>query len=100
MRLRDLWVGSNLAYYVMLLLCGGSVPSSALPGWLAAIGEALPLTHGIRAARELARGAGLARVYGLLVVEVLIGAGYAVVGYVLLRLFELDSRKRASLDRP
>jgi ABC-2 type transport system permease protein len=98
MRVRDLWVGSNLAYSVTMLLCGGVVPPSVLPGWLAAVGEALPLTHGIRAARQLAAGAGLAQVRGLLVAEVLIGLSYAVVGYGLLRLFEAESRRRASLD--
>jgi ABC-2 type transport system permease protein len=98
MRVRDVWVGSNLAYYMLLLLCGGSLPASALPGWLAGIGQALPLTHGIRAARELAVGAGLADVAGLIVTEVLIGLGYAVVGHGLLRLFEAESRRRATLD--
>jgi ABC-2 type transport system permease protein len=98
MRVRDLWVGSNLAYYVMLLLCGVVVPPSALPGWLAAAGRALPLTHGIRAAREIAAGAGLTEVRGLLAIEVLIGLSYAVVGYALLRVFEAESRRRASLD--
>jgi ABC-2 type transport system permease protein len=99
LRVRDLWVGSNLAYYVLLLLCGGSLPASALPGWLAATGEVLPLTHGIRAIRELAAGAGPGRAYGQLLTEVLIGVCYAIVGYALLRLFEAESRRRACLDR-
>jgi ABC-2 type transport system permease protein len=98
LRVRDLWVGSNLTYLLLLLLCGGSVPPSALPGWLAAVGEALPLTHGIRAVRGLADGAALASVYRPLLAEVLVGAGYAVVGYGLLRLFEAESRRRATLD--
>jgi ABC-2 type transport system permease protein len=98
LRVRDLWVGSNLTYVLMLLVCGVNVPLSLLPGWLAAVGRALPLTHGIEAARQLAAGATLADVAGLVGREVLIGVTYAAVGYGLLRLFEAESRRRASLD--
>lgn len=98
LRARDLWVGSNLVYSLMLLMCGVIVPLSLLPGWLAAVGRALPVTHGVEAARELARGADLSDVAGLLGREAMIGLAYAVVGYGLLRLFEAESRRRASLD--
>jgi ABC-2 type transport system permease protein len=98
LRARDVWVGSNLAYYLMLLLCGVNVPLERLPGWLAAVGGVLPLTHGIQAARQLAAGARLSDVAGLLGREALVGATYAALGYVLLRLFEAESRRRASLD--
>lgn len=98
MRVRDLWVGSNLAYYLMLLLCGANVPLSAMPGWLAAAGRLLPLTHGIQAARELAAGASLFDVSGLIGREALTALTYGAVGYGLLRLFEVESRRRASLD--
>ncbi|MEN3359399.1 MAG: type transport system permease protein [Mycobacteriales bacterium] len=99
LRVRDLWVGSNLTYVLMLLVCGVNVPLSVLPGWLAAVGRALPLTHGIEAARQLAAGADMADVAGLIGREALIGSVYAAVGYGLLRLFETESRRRASLDR-
>jgi ABC-2 type transport system permease protein len=98
MRVRDLWVGSNLAFYLMLLLCGGNVPLSALPGWLAAVGRVLPLTHGIQAARELAAGAHLSNVVGLLGREALLGLAYGALGYGLLRYFEAEGRRRATLD--
>ena len=38
----------------MLVLCGVDVPLDELPGWMAAIGRCLPLTHGIEAGREIA----------------------------------------------
>lgn len=96
MRIRDLWVGPNLAYSLLLLLCGSTVPLTALPGWLAAVSQVLPFTHGIQAARTLAaNGEGAAGQVGL---EALVGLAYAVLGYGLLRLFELESRRRASLD--
>jgi ABC-2 type transport system permease protein len=98
LRTRDLWVGSNLAYSLLLLLCGATVPLSALPGWLAAIGRALPLTHGAQAARELAGGAGLLDVSGLIGQEALVGLAYAGLGYGLLRFFEAESRRRGTLE--
>jgi ABC-2 type transport system permease protein len=59
----------------------------------------LPLTHGIAAARRLAVGAPPSTVAGQIGVEFLIGVGYAVVGLLLLRLFEDESRRRSTLDR-
>jgi ABC-2 type transport system permease protein len=98
LRAKDIWLSSNLAYMLMLLLCGVNVPLDRLPGWLATAGHVLPLTHGIEATRELAAGAQLADVAGLMARETLIGVCYAVLGYGLLRIFEAESRRRASLD--
>lgn len=98
MRTRDLWVGSNLVFNLMLLLCGTAVPLAALPGWLAAVGRALPVTGGIEATRRLVGGAGLPDVAGLIGREALNGVLYGALGYVLLRIFEMESRRRGSLD--
>jgi ABC-2 type transport system permease protein len=98
LRARDVWVGSNLAYFLLLLLCGANVPPEHLPSWLATVGHALPLTNGIEAARELAAGAGLADVAGPLGRETLVAAAYAGLGYGLLRLFEVEGRRYATLD--
>ena len=99
LRLRDVFLVANPAYFLMLLLCGVNVRLSALPGWMAAIGRCLPLTHGIIAARRVVAGAGLRSVSGLLWTEVAVGAAWAVVAYAMLRLFEGESRRTAALDR-
>jgi len=98
LRVRDVWVGSNLAYGLMLLLCGVNVPLSVLPAWLAAAGRALPLTHGVEAARDVVAGASLTDVSALIGREALAGLVYGVAACALLRLFEAESRRRASLD--
>jgi len=98
LRARDVWVGSNLAYALTLLLCGVNVPLSAMPPWLGAVGRAMPLTHGVQAAREVVAGAGLTDVSGLLGREALAGLVYGVLGYALLRYFEAESRRRATLE--
>ena len=64
LRARDVFFGANLVYFLMLLVCGVNVANDDLPGWLAAIGRCLPLTHGIEAAREIAAGAPLGDVVG------------------------------------
>jgi ABC-2 type transport system permease protein len=98
LRLRDVFTFSNPAYFLMLLLCGVNVPLSALPHGLQLIGRGMPLTHGIEAARKVAGGASLSSVGGLLGTELLIGACYFAAAYVLLRVFEAEGRRRASLE--
>jgi ABC-2 type transport system permease protein len=95
---KDFFFVANLAYFLMLLFCGVNIPLSELPGWMATIGRCLPLTHGIAAAREIAAGAGLSEVGGLLWTELGIAAAYAAAGYVLFRLLEWASRRNAVLD--
>ena len=63
-----------------------------------AVGRCLPLTHGIKAAREVAAGAGLGSVSGLVWTELGIGAAYAAAGFVLFRVLEHESRRNAVLD--
>jgi ABC-2 type transport system permease protein len=98
LRARDVFFGANLVYFLMLLVCGVNVALDDLPGWLAAIGRCLPLSHGIEAAREIAAGAPLSEVADLLGTEVLIGVLYAAAAYVLFRVFEAEGRRRGSLE--
>jgi ABC-2 type transport system permease protein len=98
LRWRDVFTIANPAYFLMLLFCGVNIPLSALPGWMATIGRGLPLTHGIEAAREVAAGASLDSIGGLLWREALVGACYFAAAYGLMRFFETEGRRRASLE--
>jgi ABC-2 type transport system permease protein len=98
LRSKDFFFAANLAYFLMLLFCGVNVPLDELPGWMETIGRALPLTHGIMAAREVAAGASLGDVSGLLWTELAIAVAYAAAGFVLFRLLEVASRRSAVLD--
>ncbi len=98
LRARDVFMSANIAYYLMWLLCGVNIPLESLPGWLAQIGRLMPLTHGIAAAREIAAGASLSSVSGLVWTEAGIAAAYAVAAFTLVRWFELEGRRRASLE--
>jgi ABC-2 type transport system permease protein len=98
LRARDVMFLANLVYFLLLLFCGVNIPLEDMPGWLEAIGRSLPLTHGIEAAREVAAGAPLAEVDHLLATEAAIGAAYALAAYGLFRWFEIEGRRRASLE--
>jgi ABC-2 type transport system permease protein len=98
LRGRDIFFFANLMIFVFLLFCGVNVPLDALPGWMQQVSSLLPLTHGIQAARLVADGASLADVSGLVWTELLIGVSYAAFAYLLLRLFEIDGRRRATLE--
>jgi ABC-2 type transport system permease protein len=98
LRARDVMFLANLVYFLLLLFCGVNIPLDQLPSWMEAIGRALPLTHGIEAARQVAAGAPLSEVSGLLWTEAAIGAVYAALAYGLFRYFEADGRRRATLE--
>jgi ABC-2 type transport system permease protein len=98
LRARDVFFGANLVYFLMLLLCGVNVPVDELPGWLQPISNALPMTHGIEAARDVASGDTFADVADLVGIEALIGLVYGSVAYGLFRLFELEGRRHGTLE--
>jgi ABC-2 type transport system permease protein len=98
LRAKDFFFAANLAYFLMLLFCGVNIPLDTLPGWMSAIGRCLPLTHGIAAAREVAAGASLGDVAGLVATELAIAAAYAAAGLALFRILERESRRTAVLD--
>jgi ABC-2 type transport system permease protein len=98
LRLRDGLFGANLIMMGILLFCGVNIPLADLPGWMGAVGRCLPLTHGIAAAREVAAGATLGHVSGLVLTEAGIALAYAAAGLLLFRILERESRRTAVLD--
>jgi ABC-2 type transport system permease protein len=98
LRARDVFFAANLVYFLMLLVCGVNIAVDELPGWMEVIGRAVPLTHGIDAARRITAGETLGSVWGLVATEVLVGATYAALAYALFRFFEAEGRRRASLE--
>ena len=91
-----MWLVSNVSVALLLLLTGVNVPADRLPGWMVAVGQGLPLTHAAEAARRLAAGDG--DIAAPLLTEALVGLTWAVLAAVLLKLFEFESRRTASLD--
>jgi ABC-2 type transport system permease protein len=98
LRARDVFFLANLVALLLLLFCGVNVPLDSLPGWMQTVASAMPLTHGIEAARQIAEGKSIADVAGLVWTEAGIGAAYAVLAFGLFRFFEADGRRRATLE--
>lgn len=96
---RDTSVLSNIIFGLLLVFSGANVPLDDLPGWMRAVSEGIPFTHGIEAARRLADGQTLMDVGGLVTVEALIGVVYGAGGYGLIRLMEVLGRRHATLER-
>jgi ABC-2 type transport system permease protein len=98
LRVRNITGLSWIFVPVLLLVSGANVPGDRLPDWLRAVGSGLPLRHGIEAARDLVAGQTLAKSAGSLLLELAIGLAYTAAGLLLLRLFEFESRRTASLE--
>jgi ABC-2 type transport system permease protein len=90
---------SNIMFGILLILSGANLPVRDLPGWLQPISSGIPFTHGIAAARKLADGASFGSVGGLIATEAAIGLIYGALGYALIRVTEVQSRRRATLER-
>ena len=99
LRIREVAVLSNIIFGLLLVFSGANVPLAELPGWMSTAAQGIPFTHAIEAARELADGATLHDVRGLLAGEAAVGATYAVLGYGLIRFMERESRRHATLER-
>jgi len=93
----SLFVG-NTFYFVLLALAGVNIPLEALPTWLQTISLTLPITRGLIATRQVIDGADFMAVSGLLAGELLVGLWYAVLGYVLFRVIEVQARRMGTLE--
>jgi len=98
LRVRQAAVLSNIMVGLLLIFSGANVPMSALPPWMAAVSRELPLTHGIVAARHLAGNTSGTTFLRDLATEAAVGVAYLVVGLLMLRVFEAQSRRHATLD--
>jgi ABC-2 type transport system permease protein len=98
LRLRDTSTLTNVTYGLLLIGSGANVPLAALPSWIAAVSQWLPLTNAIAAARLVAAGAPFAEAVGPVSRELLLAAGYAAIGLFALRRLERRSRLRATLE--
>ncbi|NLG70608.1 MAG: ABC transporter permease [Chloroflexi bacterium] len=89
---------NNTVYFALLIFSGANIPLASLPPWMLAVSQALPLTRGIAAARQIIAGAGLADVGSLLAGEFLIGCLYVLVGYRMFRWFEYQAKRKGTLE--
>jgi ABC-2 type transport system permease protein len=95
---RNITVFADAITGSMLILSGANVPLEDLPPWIQTLSNVLPLTHGIEAGRRLADGDTLTDVTDLLATEIAVGTCYLAAGLLLLRYFEHQGRRSATLE--
>ncbi|WP_200216692.1 ABC transporter permease [Micromonospora coerulea] len=80
----------------MLLFCGINLSTAETPAATRVVGDFMPLTHGLRAVRDVLAGRSVAT--GDWLRELAIGVACTVIACVLLQVFARQARADASLD--
>ena len=94
-RYRTAWALGNLLEYPVWLICGFLVPLSLFPGWVRPISWALAPTWGMRAIREAALGGSPLPDLGVCLA---LGAGYTLVGVLVVETLLASARARATVS--
>lgn len=89
---------ANAMMFAMLLLTGANVPLDRLPGAVAAIGLALPLTRTIEAGRLYAAGAPFAEGLAPLAGDLAVIVAWSLAGYALFSWIETQARRRGTFE--
>lgn len=96
--LRDVFVIPNFTAALLLVVTGVNVPASRLPDGVRLVGEWMPLTHAVAAARGVAGGAGISDVLPELFTELAIAVGYTLLALALMGLLEIGGRRWATVE--
>ncbi len=91
---------ANILQIGLMIVCGSSYPIWILPGWLQAVGKAVPLTYGIDAVRAVLLGS--RTIYPLAwEVAILLVAAVALpgIGYMVFKLIERRARVLGTLGQ-
>ncbi len=95
---RNVMLVNNTVYFSLLVFSGANIPVAELPRWMQSISQMLPLTRGVACTRTIINGGSLADVLPLLQVEFLIGVMLTILGYFLFKVFEIQAKKKGTLD--
>lgn len=83
---------------MLLIFSGANVALDTLPNWMQVFSQFLPLTRGIASARLLIAGGSFAEVAPLLISEIGIGIIYGWLGYMLFKWFEIEAKRKGTLE--
>jgi len=89
---------NNTVYFLLLIFSGANVALDTLPNWMQVFSQFLPLTRGIASARTLISGGSFADVTPLLISEIGVGIIYGWLGYMLFKWFEIQAKRKGSLE--
>ncbi|MEW6030223.1 MAG: ABC transporter permease [Chloroflexota bacterium] len=89
---------NNTVYFLLLIFSGANIAIDKLPAWMQFLSNILPLTRGIAASRALVAGAGMDVIAPLLLTELGLGLVYGALGYVMFSIFEVEAKRRGTLE--
>ena len=92
---RDRVTTANTLQVLFMVFSGIVCPIEFMPLWAQVVAKALPLTYGIRLTRASMLNIGTANVTNDILMLLLLGIVYFVVGAATLRLIERNSKKKA-----
>jgi ABC-2 type transport system permease protein len=95
---RNVMFINNSVYFLLLIFSGANIPLASLPTWMQSVSSILPLTRGIAAAREIIAGGKFQSIAPLLRDEFILGIVYTLLGYALFRWFEIQAKRRGTLE--
>lgn len=86
----------NIVMMLLLGLSGANFPISILPDWIQKLSYCLPLTRSIQAANILSAGG--AQIWHLVIGELIVGASYFTISWILINITEKIAKDKALLD--
>lgn len=95
---RDIYQIAGAAYLLMLVVSGANIARADLPGVLVWVGNLLPQTHSVDAARLLADGADGSSVWIAVVAELLVGGAWLLAGLLALTWLQRQARQRSTIE--
>lgn len=91
-------VAANVTTGTMLTICGAVVPVAFYPAAVRWLAEILPLTHGLRAIRDLLAGEPLAALLPNVGLEAAVGLGWLVVALLTFDRLAEQGRRDGSIE--
>ena len=92
---RDRTTTANSLTTLFMVFCGLVCPIGLMPGWAQMISKVLPLTYGVELMRASMLGLGTIDPAYDIIVLLILGAIYFVIGVITLRQIETNLRKKA-----
>jgi ABC-2 type transport system permease protein len=88
----------RLITIAIMTFSGVGVPVAFWPGWIEALAQILPVTHGLTAVRQLLAGEASSATLEQLALEVLVGIGWLTVAAVLIDRLADGGRRDGSIE--
>ncbi|WP_134733377.1 ABC transporter permease [Amycolatopsis nivea] len=88
----------RLASIMLMIVTGVQVPVAFWPGWVRAVSQVVPLTHGLQAVRDVLHGAGAGQVLPNVALELAVFAGWLLIAFLVCRRIFATGRRDGTIE--